>query len=127
MDLNNRKRHLVIAGIVGIAMLTGLGAVFAQPAKGGSANVIKLSLKKFEFAPSSITVHKGVPVVIELTSTDTTHGFNLPDFGVRADVKKGAVSRVEFTPNKTGKFTFYCDVFCGGGHEDMSGTLTVAE
>ena len=83
--------------------------------------------KKFEFTPSEITIKKGETIVLELTSEDRTHGFNLPDFGVRTEVKPGAVSRVRFTPDKAGKFGFACDVFCGGGHEDMSGTLVVTE
>jgi cytochrome c oxidase subunit 2 len=29
--------------------------------------------------------------------------------------------------NKAGTFTFACDVFCGEGHDDMSGTVVVTE
>jgi cytochrome c oxidase subunit 2 len=89
--------------------------------------VVRVTIKKFAYSPGEITVKKGVPVTLELVSQDVKHGFNLPDFGVRADVKPGAVSRVKFTPDKTGKFPFSCDVFCGDGHEDMSGTLIVTE
>jgi cytochrome c oxidase subunit II len=49
------------------------------------------------------------------------------DFGVRAEVKPGEVTRLRITPDKTGKFPFACDVFCGSGHEEMSGTLVVTE
>jgi cytochrome c oxidase subunit 2 len=55
------------------------------------------------------------------------HGFNLPDFGVRTDVLPGKVTRIRFTPDKTGEFVFFCDVFCGDGHEQMSGVLTVKD
>ncbi|MDT5156862.1 MAG: cytochrome c oxidase subunit [Acidobacteriota bacterium] len=89
--------------------------------------VIHITARNFEFTPGTITVKKGVPVVLELTSADRKHGFSLRAFGVRADIKPGAVSRVQFTPDRTGRFTFLCDVFCGEGHEDMSGTLVVTE
>lgn len=89
--------------------------------------VIRLKAKNFEFTPGKITVKKGEPVVLELTSEDRAHGFNLPDFGVRTEVKPGSVSRVSFTPDKTGRFSFTCDVFCGSGHADMTGTLVVTE
>ncbi|HMA09868.1 MAG TPA: cytochrome c oxidase subunit II, partial [Ramlibacter sp.] len=59
------------------------------------------------------------------TAPEVTMGFNLPDFGVRADLVSGKVTRVELTPDKAGSFTFLCDVFCGTGHEDMSGRLVV--
>jgi cytochrome c oxidase subunit II len=88
---------------------------------------ISLTAKKFEFKPDQITAKKGEPVVLEIKSEDVTHGFSLPDFGVRGEVKPGSVMRVRFTPEKAGQFTFTCDVFCGSGHEDMSGTLTVLE
>jgi cytochrome c oxidase subunit II len=89
--------------------------------------VIKLTAKKFEYSPAEITVKKGEPVVIQVSSEDVKHGFTLPDFGIRTDIKPGSVNRVSFTPDKSGRFAFACDVFCGGGHEDMSGTLIVTE
>jgi len=113
-----------------MALTAALGPITLSAAlRAGSATekVIRITAKKFEFAPGEVTVRKGEPVVLELTSEDRTHGFNLPDFGVRTEVKPGAVSRVHFTPDKAGKFNFACDVLCGSGHEDMSGTLVVTE
>jgi cytochrome c oxidase subunit II len=94
---------------------------------GAPEKIIHLTAKKFEFTPGEITAKKGEPVVLEIKSEDVNHGFSLPDFGVRGDVKPGEVTRIRFTPDKTGQFTFTCDVFCGTGHEEMSGTLTVTE
>jgi len=90
-------------------------------------NVIKLTAKKFDYSPSEITVKKGEPVVIEISSQDVRHGFTLPDFGIRTDIQPGSVKRISFTPDKAGRFAFACDVFCGVGHEDMSGALIVTE
>ena len=89
--------------------------------------VIRISASTFEFKPSDITVKKGVPVTFELVSMDRHHGFKLSEFHLRADIKPGAVEKVRFVPDKTGTFTFFCDFFCGEGHEDMSGTLKVVE
>ncbi|HYR42498.1 MAG TPA: cupredoxin domain-containing protein [Terriglobia bacterium] len=89
--------------------------------------VIQISASTFEFKPSEITVKKGVPVVLELVSMDRHHGFKLSEFHVRADIKPGAVEKVRFVPDKIGTFAFFCDFFCGDGHEDMSGTLKVVE
>jgi cytochrome c oxidase subunit II len=97
----------------------------AAPAK--NEQVVTLTLKKFEYMPEQITVHKGVPVVLELTALDRTHGFLLRAFGVDVDVKKAVVTRVRFVPNKAGTFEFHCDVYCGDNHEDMTGTLVVLE
>ena len=89
--------------------------------------VIRISASTFEYKPSEITVKKGVPVTLELVSEDRHHGFKLPEFHVQSDIQPGVVAKVRFIPDKAGKFTFFCDVFCGDGHEDMSGTLTVVE
>jgi cytochrome c oxidase subunit 2 len=32
---------------------------------------------------------------------------------------------VRVVPQKAGRFEFHCDVFCGSGHEEMSGILVV--
>ncbi len=89
--------------------------------------VIRISASTFEFKPSEFTVKRGVPVLLELTSQDRHHGFKLSAFELRADITPGVVEKVQFVPDKIGKFTFLCDVFCGDGHEDMSGTITVID
>lgn len=99
------------------------GTAGAQPAE----KVVHVTAKKFEFVPGEITLKKGEPVTLEIKSEDVKHGFSLPDFNIRVEVKPGQVSVVRFTPDKVGQFTFACTVFCGSGHEDMAGTLTVIE
>src|SRR5262249_18827681 len=120
------KRVLLLT-LAGYALFGVITFTSALGTGSAGEQVVRVTLQKFEYSPSQITVKKGVPVVLELTSKDVKHGFNLPDFKVRADVKPGAVSRINFTPDKAGTFTFSCDVFCGSGHEDMSGTLVVTE
>ena len=89
--------------------------------------VIHISASSFEFKPSEITVKKGVPVTLEIVSQDHHHGFRLSEFHLRADIQPGVTEKIRFVPDKSGKFNFLCDVFCGEGHEEMSGTLTVVE
>jgi cytochrome c oxidase subunit 2 len=89
--------------------------------------IIRISASAFEFNPSEIVLRKGVPVTLELISRDRHHGFKLAEFHLRADIQPGSVEKIRFVPDKVGKFTFFCDVFCGDGHEDMSGTFRVIE
>lgn len=70
---------------------------------------------------------KNPPVVLEITSLDRRHGFRLREFGLRADVEAGTTERIRLVANKTGRFPFQCDVFCGDGHERMRGELVVVE
>ena len=112
-------------GVGAAIVCLGLTAAYvaAQPAR--KAKVIKVSAKRFDYSPGQLTLKKGQRVVLELTSADVVMGFNLPDFNVRGDMIPGKVTRVEFTPDKTGDFTFLCDIFCGSGHEEMHGRVTV--
>lgn len=113
---------MAVAAFAGLATMTGIEIAAAQ-----APRVIAVSVKKFEFSVKEITVRKGETVVIELTSEDRVHGFGLPAFGVRGDAVPGAVTRITFTPDRAGRFEYLCDVFCGDGHEDITGTLIVRE
>ena len=66
-------------------------------------------------------------MILEFRTQDVFMGFSLPDFNVRADIVPDKVTRLRLVPDKTGTFIFLCDVFCGSGHEEMSGKLTVVD
>ncbi len=120
MRVTRRRVTLALGGLLLGAGTIGLRA--AQP----NERVIKMVARRFTFTPDKVTLKKGVPVVLEITTADVLMGFNAPDFQTRADIIPGKVARVRLVPDKTGTFTFLCDVFCGSGHETMNGTITVA-
>ena len=91
------------------------------------ARVIKVTAKKFEFKPSVITVKKGELVELELTTSDRRHGFDAPGLNIHAEIKPGSPTRVQLKPDKAGHFPFHCSVFCGDGHEEMTGEIVVTE
>ena len=114
------KRRVMVALLLGSA----LGAA-ARLRAAEQPVEIRISAKKFEYHPNKVTAKVGQPIVLVLTSEDRIHGFKMPDFGLRTDIVPGQETRVTLTPDKAGSFTFFCDVFCGDGHEDMEGTLVV--
>jgi cytochrome c oxidase subunit 2 len=126
----NKLTRVVVVGFL-LAGLVGVGVFYNRPVTNAGSQseekVIQIKAKKFEFSPNTITLKKGEPVVFELTSEDRTHGFSLKEFGVRAEVSPSQPTRLRFTPDKTGEFSFACDVVCGGGHAEMSGKLVVTE
>lgn len=109
---------------LGVVLGLALAAATAR-AEEPASRVIKIVAKKFDFTPAEIHIKKGEHVVLELTSADRKHGFKVPELGIRVEVPPGTTTRVDVTPQKAGKFGFACDVFCGDGHEDMTGTLIV--
>ena len=122
-DIDNASpgRRAFVGAVGGLV----LGSVAGWTLAGPPSRVIEVVAKKFEFVPGEIQVKRGEPVTLQFTAPEVPMGFNLADFNLRADIVPGKVTTVQLTADKTGTFTFLCDVFCGTGHEDMSGTLVV--
>jgi len=120
MQAARRRLTMALGGLLLGAATIGLRAA-AQPGE----QVVKILARRFTYTPNKLSLKRGVPVVLELTSADVLMGFNAPDFDVRADIIPGQTARVRLVPDKAGTFTFLCDIFCGSGHETMSGTITV--
>ena len=114
------KRRGVLAGAVALAA-AGLGV----RALAGE-RVVKVVARKFVFLPNEIALEVGVPVVFELTSPDIVMGFHAPELNLRQPIIPGETARVRFTPDRKGTFPFLCDIFCGEGHEGMSGKIVVS-
>jgi cytochrome c oxidase subunit 2 len=115
----DQQRRLLMAA----ALALGAGVVFAKAIS--TPRVIKIASRKFAFVPDTIHLEQGETVVLELTAEDVVMGFNAPALNVRSDMLPGMVKQLQITPEKAGRFDFYCDVFCGSGHEDMTGVIVV--
>ena len=113
------QRRVFAALLIGGAA-AGTVRLAAQP-----ANEISVAASRFEFTPDTVKVKVGRSVTLVLTSLDRIHGFKMPQLGIRTEIIPDQETRVTFTPEKTGSYAFFCDVFCGDGHEDMTGTLVV--
>ena len=114
-------------GATATATLQATTGETATPSSTGSmeAQVIQMVAKQWEFVPATLTVKKGVPVKLVIQNPDVAHGLAIPDLGVNQNLPAGETTTVEFTPDKAGTFTFFCNVFCGEGHRGMKGTITV--
>lgn len=88
---------------------------------------IEVSVKKFAYTPSEITLKKGEPVVLVLTTEDAAHGLKFKELNQNAKFDKGKPAEMAFTPDQTGDFVGHCSVFCGSGHGSMTLTLHVTE
>jgi cytochrome c oxidase subunit 2 len=91
----------------------------------GEIKNFHITARRYEFEPNTLTVNKGDIVVIEIVSLDVTHGFAIDEYGINEVIPAGKTTIVEFTADKSGKFNFYCSVYCGSGHTTMNGELLV--
>lgn len=109
------------------------GSVASAPSSAGSAadvQTITVTAENFKFIPGTdtpITVKRGVPVKLLITSKDVAHGISIPALGINQDLPVGQQMEVDFTPDKAGAFPFRCSVFCGEGHPAMTGTIVVTD
>jgi cytochrome c oxidase subunit 2 len=118
-----KLKKLFVFCVFALVSLLGLHMLRGQAAP----QRIQIVAERFDFSPGDITVKKGVPVTIVLTSKDVPHGIKFKDLNVVLNVKKGETKEVTFTPDKTGTFVGQCSVFCGSGHGAMKLTLHVTE
>jgi len=118
----------IAAGAVAISHLTNPSF---RPTRVAYASdeprVIEISAKKFEFTPPEITLKKGEPVILRLTSEDRAHGFLLKPMKIDADIIPGKPTEVALTPAAAGNYTIICDHYCGTGHGNMKLKMTVTE
>lgn len=119
---DSTRRQLLLTAVAGSLALGGLMKIAsAKPAP----KTIRISAKKFQFIPAEVRLKRGEEVILELSTQDVLMGFSLPDLKMRADLVPGKTQTLHITPDKAGEYVFLCDVFCGSGHEDMSGKLIV--
>lgn len=74
-----------------------------------------------------IEIPKGSKVLIQATSPDVIHGFNIAGTNANMMVEPGYLSSMEVTFEKTGEYTLVCNEYCGVGHHMMYGTVEVTE
>ena len=116
---------MLLASAVGIAV-----AVFAPKgnlARADNPKVIEITAKKFEFSPTEITLKKGEPVILRLSSSDRVHGFMSKPLKIDTDIPSDTTKDVAVTPDTAGNFTVICDHYCGTGHGNMKMKVTVVE
>ena len=92
---------------------------------GPSTKTFTVTAKSWDFEPKTIKVKKGDKVVLNIKALDVAHGFMIPEFNIDEMLPAGKTTKVEFTPAKSGNFTFYCSWICGEGHSKMTGQLIV--
>jgi cytochrome c oxidase subunit 2 len=131
--IKNRIVNTIISAAalgLGLAALTPNGnLVHAQEAANAAVEpkVIAISAKKFAFIPSAITLKKGEPVILRLTSADRVHGFMSRPLKIDTDIAAGKTTDVTVTPSSAGNFTVICDHYCGTGHGNMKMKVAVVE
>ena len=92
----------------------------------GEPRVIEVVATRFAFEPARIEVTEGERVRLVVKSGDGIHGIQIKKFKVAKLIPRGDKPvTIEFVASAAGDFPIVCSEFCGEGHEDMKGMLSV--
>jgi cytochrome c oxidase subunit II len=93
-----------------------------QPA---SAVHLAVTMRKFVIKPNVIHVKQGENVVLDVSSKDVQHGFQVEQLGINEPVQPGRPVAIALDTSKKGQFRMECSIICGAGHDDMTGKIVV--
>ncbi len=116
-----KYRRIALAAVVALA----LAALIPHRTRAQEPRVINIVAKRFEFTPNQITLKKGEPVNLLLTSNDVTHGFFLRPMKIDEVIEPGKTTEVNLTPQTPGTYLLICDHFCGVNHAAMNMKIIV--
>ena len=121
-----------VACIIGlirpITAADSIARICLKPATGKSGQGgNRRTTEKGNFSPRHIKVPLGQKVKLRIRNVDTVmHGFAIPALDVDAGESKAGHNKIlEFTPQKPGKYDFYCTTWCSEFHLQMRGILEV--
>jgi cytochrome c oxidase subunit II len=119
MRLPHRRITLAVLLVVGVV------ALVPHRTRAQDPRIINITARRFEFTPNQITLKKGEPVKLLLTSSDVTHGFFLKPLKIDEIIQPGKTTEVNLTPQTAGTYLLICDHFCGAGHANMNMKIIV--
>ena len=107
------------------AFLSLLSFLPALGFRSGATEHIKVAMKKYSFDPAVIRVKSGDTVELEVSASDTQHGFSVPQLGIKEAVQPGTPATISFKAPAKGEYGIECSVICGPHHDDMKAKLVV--
>ena len=122
--INKIVGTILLAGVCEIG-LVGVPSMISLTRASDNPKVIEITAKKFEFTPNQITLKKGEPVILRVTTADRVHGFMSRPLKFDTDIAVGKATDVAVTPDTVGDFTVICDHYCGTGHGGMKMKISV--
>jgi plastocyanin len=122
-EIMDKKRILVIA-IVVLVILSAVGSFFflnSRPPQQASKTALvsttgvtkefTVTASSYAFDVKEMKVNKGDLVRIKFINTEASHDWVIDEFNARTNrIGAGQSETVEFVPDKTGTFEYYCSV-----------------
>jgi heme/copper-type cytochrome/quinol oxidase subunit 2 len=86
---------------------------------------VSIRADQYAFSPSRIEVQKDEIVKVTFTAVDMPHSFTIDAYRISKRAGAGQTVTVEFRADRTGPFTFYCELTQDDRCKKMHGELHV--
>jgi heme/copper-type cytochrome/quinol oxidase subunit 2 len=93
----------------------------------GQVREFVISGNNYSFSPASIQVNRNDLVKITFTAQDIPHSFTIDEYRIVKRASAGQTVTFEFRADRSGPFTFYCNLSQDAKCKDMKGSLTVRQ
>ncbi|CAG0937696.1 Nitrous-oxide reductase [Thermoflexales bacterium] len=133
-----KKVRAIAFGLITLTVLSAsiglLISAFSPKTPAPAANTIDIAADMSGFNLKEIRVKAGQPMTLRLTSLDNSHHTDgggkhqwaVDELGVSVVAPPEGNNSATFTPDKSGTYTYYCDICCGGrANPTMQGQLIV--
>lgn len=120
------KSSILLAIVIFLFAFTSILIIIGYNNENTEKVIIQMTAEQFKYAPSVVNVSYGDELILNITSIDITHGFQLDEYNIyNVIIPAGESVQISFTANIKGEFKFYCTVLCGTGHSEHFGILNV--
>ena len=123
MPPRNAARRAFASTALLLAAAVELGV--ASLAQEQGRHEITVTAKRYAFSPARIEVAANDVVKITLVAEDIPHTFTIDEYRISKRAAPGRPVTFEFRADRTGAFTFYCDLTIEDGCRQMRGELIV--
>ena len=86
---------------------------------------IQVTAHRGGFEPAVIHIKKGQDVVLEVSTTDVQHGFEVKDLGIDEPIQPGKPALITVKAERAGEYKVDCSIICGPGHDRMQSKIVV--
>jgi cytochrome c oxidase subunit 2 len=121
---HRRRKGLGVAVCSGVALAA---VIWGRASAGGQGQVREFTVEgnEFAFSPARIEVQKDDLVKVTFTARDMAHSFTIDEYRIAKRAGAGQSVVFEFRADRTGPFTFYCNLSQSDRCRNMKGHLDV--
>ena len=86
---------------------------------------IAVTMRQFAIEPAVIHLKRGENVLLDVSTPDVQHGFQVAELGINEPVRPRNPAQIPVNTSKKGEFNVGCSIICGPGHDKMSAKIII--